>query len=461
MTVGGIAGNLILFALPLLAGNLFQQCYNLVDTWVIGQSNDNAAYAAVGSVGPIINTLIGFFTGLSTGAGVVISQHFGAGNDDRVRATVHTSMLMTLILCVITTAIGVIFTPNLVSIMLQESKSENFDPEVYDSAVTYLRIYFAGVSGLMIYNMCAGIMRAVGDSMRPFLYLAVSAVTNIILDLIFVFTLHWGAAGVAYATIISQFVSATIAMLTLIKTDSCIKLKFSNLKMDWKLLGLIIKVGFPAAMQLSLTAFSNVFVQSYIAGANGAQTVNLGAWTTYAKLDQFIFLPLQSLSLSVNTFVAQNLGIGDVKRAKRGTLIAYLMSTGITVLIIVVIMCFAPTLAGLFNPDPDVVATATLLLHRLTPFYVFCCVNQIFAGALRGSGDSLAPMLTMLGSFVLFRQIYLFIMSNFISNELLHIGYGYPAGWVVCATATLIYFACCKFGSKKLIQTEKEEAAEA
>ncbi len=445
MTTGSIAGNLIVFALPLLAGNLFQQFYNMVDTWVIGQTRENSAYAAVGSVGPIINILIGFFSGLATGAGVVISQYYGAKNDEKVHDAVHASMALTLMLGVLFTVLGVAMTPLMLQLML---RSDGDAVSLYPFAKSYLTIYFAGVMGQMVYNMGAGILRAVGDSQRPFYFLVVSAVVNTVLDLVFVFRFHMGVAGVAYATVLAQWAAAVMTVWVLLRTPSCVRLRVRDIRPHWHMLKKIVKIGIPAAVQMAITAFSNVFVQSYIAHVNVDQTYCLGGWTTYSKVDQFIFLPMQSLSMAVTTFVGQNLGIGDVRRAKRGTYIGYGMATGVTVLLIVSIMAFAPGLAALFNGDPNVVKYATLLLRHLTPFYVLCCANQIFAGSLRGAGNSRAPMIIMLCAFVGFRQVYLYIVSNFISNEILPVAMGYPAGWFVCCVSMLLYYRFYKFDDR-------------
>lgn len=448
MTTGSIPGQLIRFALPLLLGNLFQQLYNMVDTWVIGQSGDNGAYAAVGSVGPIINILIGFFLGLSSGAGVVISQYYGAKNEEGVRRTVHTSMALTVILAILFTGLGVLMTPTMLHLMLDGERS---DPQVFEAAKTYLIIYFAGVAGLMLYNMGSGILRAVGDSSRPFLFLVVSAVTNTVLDLVFVFLFDMGVAGVAWATIIAQAISAVLTMTVLCREKSWVRLELRRLKIDRAILRKILQLGIPAALQMSITAFSNVFVQSYIGGVAGEQAVNLGGWTTYSKVDQFIFLPLQSLALSATTFVGQNLGKRDIRRAKKGTFIAYAMASGVTVLIILLVELLASPLSAIFNPDKAVVAASTRLLHILTPFYLLCCVNQVFSAALRGAGKSIAPMLLMVGSFVVFRQIYLFFITKYVSNTLIPVGLSYPAGWFVCCVGTLLYFKCCRFGEDKIV----------
>lgn len=449
MTVGSISGKIIKFSLPLLAGNLFQQLYNMVDTWVIGQTKNNAAYAAVGSVGPIINMLIGAFMGLASGAGVVISQYYGAKNDKKVKDAVHTSMLLTLILSVVLTVVGILITPYALDIMLKGNEDA---AQIYPEAKSYLTIYFAGVTGLLIYNMGSGILRAIGDSRRPFYYLVVCALINIVLDLLFVNKFGMTANGVALATIIAQGVSAILIMITLLRTRSSVRLSFTSLRIDTGMLKSVARIGFPAAIQMALTAFSNIFVQSYIGGANGDTEVLLGGWTTYSKIDQFIFLPIQSISLAVTTFVGQNLGINDVKRAKKGTMISYLLATGVTVLIIGVVIIFREELAMIFNKSEDVVEVAVRLLKWITPFYLFCCVNQVFSASLRGAGDTKAPMIIMLMSFVVFRQIYLYIMTDMISNEIIHVAMGYPAGWFVCAVTTIIYYHNCKFGKNRLMR---------
>lgn len=449
MTEGNIAKCLIKFAIPLFIGNLFQQLYNIVDTWVIGRWGLDAEYAAVGNIGPVINILIGLFMGFSSGAGVVISQYYGAKDEKKVHDAVHIAMLLTFVCAVLFSIIGVLAAPLILHAML------GAESEIFPAAKTYLTIYFAGVAGLLIYNMGSAILRAVGDSKRPFYFLAASALTNIALDLLFVIQFKMGVAGIALATIIAQFISATLTLITLLRTNSCVKLRLRDMKLDFSMLGRIVHIGLPTAFQLAITSFSNVFVQSYIGGIDPIihQTAHLGAWTTYSKIDQFIFLPVQSLSLAAMTFVGQNLGKGDIPRAKKGTFTSYGIATVCTVFIIVPIMIFAPTLAGFFNDTPLVVEYATTLLRLLSPFYVLCCINQIFSGALRGAGNTTMPMVNMLVSFVAFRQLYLFTMSNFISNDLVPIAMSYPAGWLICSTLTLITYFTFQFeNSKKLIQ---------
>ncbi|MCQ2430919.1 MAG: MATE family efflux transporter [Clostridia bacterium] len=429
MTQGGIVRHLVTFALPLLIGNIFQQLYNTVDTWVVGNYVSNEAFSAVGSVGPIINMLIGFFTGLASGAGVVISQYYGAKRYDKVKDAVHTSIVMTLIMGVIFTALGILMTPA----MLRFMKTPD---EVFPESQAYLVIYFAGVIGLMIYNMGSGILRAVGDSAKPFLFLVVSAVTNTVLDLVFVLQLHMGVEGVAYATIIAQGLSAVLTVIELMRTRSCIRLSLRYLHIDGPSLKQILVIGFPAAIQVSVTSFSNVFVQSYI---NFFGPDFMSGWTAYSKIDQVVLLPMQSLALASTTFVGQNLGVRNEDRAKRGVRIAFLMSVVSTIVLMIPVMIFAPGLTGFFNDKPQVIEYGAFLLRLISPFYVLCCVNQVYAGALRGAGDSNVPMVIMLGSFVVFRQIYLFVCSK-LCNTVVAIALAYPAGWIVASVITLLYF---------------------
>lgn len=440
MTEGNITVHIILFALPLLIGNVFQQLYNMVDTWVIGNFASNEAYSAVGNVGPIINTLIGFFTGLSSGAGVVISQYFGAKRHDDVQKAVHTSIVMTLILSVLFTVIGVCMTPLMLGLM---KMPDSVKPE----AVTYLTIYFAGIAGLMFYNMGAGILRAVGDSLRPFLYLVVCALMNTGLDLLFVLKFDMGVAGVALATIISQAVSAILVVLTLLLSKSCVRLSIRKLRIHWDLLKKIFTVGIPAALQLGITAFSNVFVQSYI---NHFGPDCMSGWTTYARVDQLLFLPMQSIALASTTFVGQNLGCNQVGRARKGVKQANILGVAATVFLTIPVVIFAEPIVAFFNDKPEVIYYGSKLLRWISPFYVLCSFNQIYAGALRGAGNARAPMFIMVGSFVLFRQAYLFFMSR-ICNEIIPIAMGYPAGWLLCSLLTMLCFYKSNLTKNRLV----------
>ena len=440
MTQGSIARHIITFALPLLVGNIFQQLYNTVDTWVVGNFVNNEAYAAVGTVGPVVNMLIGLFIGLSAGAGVVISQFYGAHREEDVQKTVHTAILMTLIMAVAFSIIGIAMTPTMLNLM---KMPENVIPE----ATTYLTIYFGGIIGLMLYNIGSGILRAVGDSQRPFYFLVVCAVLNTVLDLLFVLQFNMGVAGVALATVLSQCTSAVLVMITLLKSNSCIRLQFKKLRIHWAVLKKIFQVGVPAALQMCITSFSNIFVQSYI---NFFGDDCMSGWTTYAKVDQLLFLPMQSISLASTTFVGQNLGSNQSERARQGVSISIRLALAATAILCVPVVIFAPEIVAFFNDKPEVVEYGALLLRWLSPFYLLCCYNQIYSGALRGAGNTKAPMIIMLLSFVAFRQAYLFVMAG-VWNEILPIAMSYPAGWLLCSILTTVYYRKVSLTKTRLV----------
>lgn len=442
MTEGNIVRHLVDFAVPLLIGNIFQQLYNTVDTWVVGNYVSNEAFSAVGSVGPIINMLIGFFLGLSSGASVVIAQHYGARRADKVHDAVHTAIFMTIVLGVLFTALGLLLIPTMLGFMKTPA-------QVLPESTAYLTIYFSGVIGLMLYNIGSGILRAVGDSTRPFYFLVVSAVVNTALDLLFVLVFDMGVRGVALATILAQGVSAVLVMLTLMRSEACIRLRLKELRISLDMLSKILRVGIPAAIQMAITSFSNVFVQSYI---NVFGPDCMSGWTAYSKIDQLIVLPMQSIALAATTFVGQNLGSNRIDRARRGTRTALLMSLATTAVVMIPVILAAPWLVAFFNSKASVVEYGTLFLRYISPFYLIMCIYQIYAGALRGAGNSRVPMIVMLLSFVAFRQCYLFVMANYISNEVLPIALSYPAGWLVCSLLTLLYYRRAHLSKSRLIE---------
>lgn len=429
MTEGNIWMHLILFALPLLIGNLFQQLYNTVDSIVVGNFVSKTALAAVGSTDNIINTIIGFFSGLATGAGVVISHSFGSGDKKALHRAVHTTITLTFVLSIFFTIAGLLLAPLFLKLM---ATPEDVLPE----ASAYLRIYFAGVSGLMIYNMGSGILRAVGDSRRPLYILILCAVTNIVLDLAFVVYLGAGVEGVAYATIISQWISAILVLVILTKEQSDYRLVWKDLRIDKRTTLSILRIGFPAGLQMAITSFSNVFVQSYI---NQFGSSCMAGWTTYGKLDKFCLLPIQSLGLSITTFVGQNLGARKMERARKGTAYAVILSIGAALVLMMPVMAAAPVLATLFTNDPEVIAYGVRFIRLMMPFYVAISFNQILGNALRGAGNSVVPMILMMSSFIVFRQIYLFAISH-IYNTITSVALGYPFGWILCSVLLLIYY---------------------
>ena len=437
MTSGSIIRQIVLFALPLMLGNIFQMMFNTVDSIVVGNFVGKEALAAVGSTTMIVNMLVFFFNGFSVGAGVVIAQHFGARDSERLHSAVETTVAVTFVMCVLFTLIGVVGVRPMLRLM-------STPDDVFEDAVTYLTIYFWGFSGLLIYNTGSGILRAVGDTTRPLMFLALTSVLNIILDLAFVIGLKAGIAGVALATIISQFISAALTLRLLTATKDIYRLVWKDVRIELPVLRRIFAVGLPAGIQSVITAFSNVFVQSYV---NHFGSSCMAGWSCYNKLDQFIMLPMSSTAMAATTFVSQNIGAKQYDRANRGTRYTILLSVGITLVIAVALVIFAGPAVGLFTRDPSVIEYGVLFMRANTFFLLFNCVNHTLAGALRGRGDSRGPMVIMLGTFVAIRQIYLFLVTRFVANTPFLVGFGYPVGWMCCCALEVTYYFV-KWGKK-------------
>lgn len=430
MTRGPIAAQVLLFALPLMLGNIFQMLYNTVDSIVVGNFVGTQALAAVGSTTMIINMLVFFFNGFSIGAGVVIGRYFGARDMNHLHKAVETTMAATFVLCLLFTAVGLAGVKPMLRFM-------STPEDVFGEATVYLRIYFAGLSGLLVYNMGSGILRAVGDTARPLFFLVLTSVLNIVLDLVFVLGFGMGIEGVALATILAQFVSAALTLVLLTRTQDIYRLSWGDLHIDGAILKGIFAVGLPAGIQSVITAFSNVFVQSYV---NAFGSSCMAGWSCYNKLDQFIMLPMQSMAMASTTFVSQNMGAKQLKRANRGTVTTVALSVGITAAIAAALYLFAAPAVALFTNDPAVVKFGVLFLRANVFFLLFNCVNHVLAGALRGRGDSRGPMIIMIACFVAVRQLYLFAVTRFVANTPLLVGLGYPVGWVSCCIVELIYF---------------------
>ena len=440
MTEGIIWKQLISFSFPLLIGNIFQQLYNTVDSIVVGNFVGADALGAVTSTVPIVMTLIGAFIGMSMGASVVISQYLGAKDISNLRKSTHTAVVATVILSLIISVIGYCITPGLLRMM-------NTPPTVFKEAVVYLQIFSLGLGGLMLYNMGAAILRAVGDSQRPLYYLILASFLNIVLDLLFVIKFEAGVAGVAYATILAQLISGLAIFYRLFRSHECHSLSWHEMKIDTAILKRIIKIGFPAGFQMAITAFSNVFVQAYINAYGAASTAG---WGIYARVDAFVTLATQSMAMSITTFVGQNAGARKPDRIKQGVREAMKISLSISITVIAVLFISAPFIVSLFNRDAAVLSFGVLFLRLNSVFDPFNVYNQVHAGALRGVGDSRTPMLIMLFSFVLFRQIYLFIISG-LTNTVHFVAIGYPIGWMICCA--LIFLHVRRSGWEKKVRS--------
>lgn len=430
MTEGSIYKKLIRFALPVFYGLLFQQLYNTVDAWVVGNFASDAAFAAVGSVTPIINALIGLCSGFSTGAGVIVAQYFGAKDEKRVSEAAHTSILLALILSVVLTAAGILLTP----VLLRMTKTPD---DVYPEALTYLTIFFAGTGATLLYNMVASILRAVGDSRRPFYFLVVSAVLNTVLDVVFVYDLRQGGAGAAWATVIAQAVSALLSMIALCRHKTAVRLRWKSLRFEKELLRMIVVLAIPVSLQDAIVAFSNVFVQRYI---NNFGKYCMGGWTAYQKLDGLLTLPSAALATAVSTFVGQNIGAGKAERAKIGTRRGAAVSVIVTAALTVFLMILAEPAVSLFSSTKAMVDYGIRFVWVVSPFFIPYSASPIWLAALVGAGDSRTPTIIRVFSFVVFRQIYLFVMANFIANTETAIVIGYPLGWLVSAIIAMFVY---------------------
>ena len=431
MTEGPILRQLVTFALPLMLGNVFQMLYNTVDSVIVGNFVSKQALAAIGSTTMIVNMMVFFFNGFSVGAGVTIGQYFGSREMDKLHRAIQTTMTATFLLSVLFSLLGVALVKPMLRMM-------STPEDVFADATVYLRIYLGGISGLLIYNMGSGILRAVGDSTRPLYFLILTSVVNIVLDLFFVLVLKTGIAGAAIATILSQALSAVLILALLTRTQDIYRFRWGEMGLDRVILRKIFSVGLPAGIQSVLTAFSNTFVQSYI---NFFGSDCMAGWSSYNKLDQFIMLPMQSVAMAATTFVSQNVGAGNRRRADRGTVCAMGLTLGITGAVAALLVGFAPGAVRLFSPDPDVIAFGVLFIRVNVFFLLFNCINHVLAAALRGQGDSRGPMIIMLATFVGVRQLYLLLVTRLVANTPTLVGFGYPVGWMCCCAAELAYYA--------------------
>ena len=428
MTQGSVWKHLIQFALPMCIGLVFQQLYNTVDTIVVGQFVGKEALAAVGSTGPVLNTFVGLATGLSVGSTVLVSQCYGAHDQKRLKNVVHTTIMLTVILSAFMTLAGVLLVEPLLRVM-------DTPEDVFASAGKYLRIYLAGVSGLLFYNMGSGILRAVGDSRRPLWFLVISAVLNTVFDLLFVVVFHLGVAGVAYATILAQWISALLVMITLCREPSAYGVRLRQLRLDVPTMRNILSIGLPAAVQAVLISFTNVFVQAYI---NYFGSAAMAGWSAYNKLDAFLMIPMQALATAATTFVGQNYGANDLPRARRGVNTSLVLCCATTAVLAVLVMLFAGPCMRLFTSDPDVIAYGVRFVYISSPFYVPVCLNTVYASVLRSVGNTKGPMIILIFSYMVVRHVYLYI-AKMLGNNLEAIALGYPIGWLVAGL--LLYLA--------------------
>jgi len=428
MTEGVIWKQLLAFSLPLLVGNLFQQLYNTVDSVVVGNFIGSDALAAVGSSNSLINLIIGMFMGIGTGAGVIISQYYGAEEKQKLHWAVHTTMALSIIGGFLLIALGVLLSP-LILVLMGTPES------VMPGAVAYLRIFFCGSLFNLVYNMGSGVLRAVGDSRRPLIFLCISSVVNIVLDLLFVVVFHMGTAGVGYATVAAQGVSAFLIVRALVRTDDSYRLELSKIKIDRRMMARVLKIGIPSGIQQSIISLSNVIVQANVNSFGAAAMAGFGS---YSKIDGFAMLPLQSFCMAATTFTGQNIGAKKSRRVKQGVFQGLIISMIYTIFISIILYLNAERILRVFSPDQDVIAYGYSSMLILLPFYWTMAIHQILMGSIRGSGRTMVTMLIGVGNMCILRMIYInFLVPFFPSFEA--VMWCYPITWLTTMGMDCIY----------------------
>ena len=416
MTEGSIWKSILLFSVPLILGNLLQQLYNTADSIIVGNFLGSNALAAVGSSGSPIYLLIGFSQGVAVGAGVVVSQYLGAKDKKETRIAVHTSLAIAAILGLILTVGGIAVSRTLLVWM-------NTPDEVLGDAVTYMKLYFGGVLFSVIYNMAAGILNAAGNSRRSVLYLACASITNIILDLVFI------------ATDISQLVSCVLSLRFLMKVDADYKVELSSVRPDKRMTSRIIRIGLPTGIQNMVISFSNVLVQSSV---NSYGAAAMAGFAAYMKIDGFNILPVTSFSMAATTFVGQNYGAGNLKRVKKGTWVTLAMGVLYTLCTGALLLAFQNPIMHLFTSDETVVSFGCIAMHYFCPFYFLLSILHGMAGAVRGTGRSVPPMVVLLVSLCLFRVVWIqFVLPFFSGIEGVFVLY--PVSWALGAVLMVLY----------------------
>jgi putative MATE family efflux protein len=430
LTSGAIWKKLLVYWLPIAAGTIFQQLYNAVDGIVVGKFVGTEALAAVGGSSTYISSLIiNFFVALSGGASVIIAQYFGARDNEAVSRATHTAVAFSVISGLAITAIGVVFSPTFLAWM-------NTPAETVGDAALYLRTVFFGAVFTLLYNMGAGVLRAVGDSRRPFLYLMLCCLLNIVLDLLFVIGFRLGVRGVAIATVVSQAVSAVLVLARLAKADGPYRLFLNRVRLHVPSLVRVLKIGLPLGCQSLMYSMTNTLIQ---VGINSLGTLVVASWSLSGKLDGFYWGVVNAAGVALCNFIGQNYGAGQNERVARSVRVGFLLYEAMTAIMVGLLMGFGHQLLPLFTDDPAVVEQTWLVMTYFVPYYFLWTVIEVFSGALRGKGNTTVPfILTALGVCVI-RIIWIYIV--FPSNPSVRLmSYCYPVSWALTAAAMVIYY---------------------
>ena len=429
LTEGSIWKGMLLFALPVFLGNVFQQLYNAFDAWCVGNFIGDEALAAVSSSGSLIFMMVSFFNGVAMGAGVVIARAFGARQYDAMSKSIHTAIAFGLCTGTALTVAGVSLTPTILRWM-------GTPAEVLPKSIEYFRFYFCGAIFTVMYNIFVGILHAVGDSRHPLYYLIFSTFVNIILDMLFVAVLGFGVGAAAIATTISQGTSASLCFLHLLRVDAPYRVRFRSIRFDRESLVKIIRYGLPSGVQNSVIALANVVVQSNINSFGKAAMAGCGS---YSKLEGFAFLPVTCFTQALSTFVGQNLGARQHDRVKKGVGFGIACSCIMAEIVGILSYLFAPQLIGFFSDVPDSIAFGTQHMRTICLFYCLLAFSHCIAGIMRGAGKPTVPMFTMLACWCLFRVTYITVALKF-ANRLTTVSWAYPITWTLSGIIFLIYF---------------------
>lgn len=431
LTVGNPYSLIISFALPLLLSQVFQQLYNTADSLIVGQFLGTEALAAVSSSGSVIFLLTSFFDGTAMGAGVIISRYFGAGDDERASRAIHTNLAFGIVSGIFLTVVGTLFTPTLLGWM-------NTDPDVMPNAVEYFRYYFFGALALILYNICRGIMSALGDSRRPLYYLIFSSVLNVLLDLLFVGVFRFGVWSAAIATVISQVASVVLCLVHLLRRKDAFRVELRRIRFHWDMLKEIVCYGLPSGVQNSVIALANVIVLSQI---NSFGKFATAAFGSHAKIEGFAFMPIISFNMAITTFIGQNLGAKQYDRAKKGARFGICTVLVLAETIGLIYYFLAPILIGAFDSTPEVIAMGVQQARTAALFYFLLAFSHAIAAVCRGAGRAFVPMLVMLSVWCVLRIAYIhFIMVTFGRIE--YIYWAYPLTWTISSVIYLIYYLC-------------------
>lgn len=432
LTEGPIVHSLVMFALPLLLSNLFQQLYNSIDSAVVGSYAGDIALAAVGSTAALINLLIGFFLGIATGAGVLYSMHYGAGDYVGLKKITDAAFILSILAALFITVVGIAFAPQMLRLM-------DMPDDVMPQAVVYLRIYLIGTVPNLVYNVGAGMIRAKGDSARPLIYLVISGVLNLILDLVFVAWLDMGASGAALATIMAQVLSAVLVVRNMTRLPEEFRFRPLHMRLDKVAVTDVVRISVPCGLQGSMFNISNLLVQAKV---NSFGSVAMAGITAYSKIDGFIYMPVLALSLAVSTYVGQNIGAGHYERVKKGVRICVVLAVAVALVVGgAVILGFDP-LMNLFTDDLDAREFAHQMMWYMAPFAWIFAFSDIFGGAMRGAGAATPVTVISALCICVFRIIWLTVLLKFFS-DIKVVFLCYPASWLLSTCVmTFYYFRC-------------------